>query len=98
LASTESIGKSSQNRDLLILKLGVNHQSNNKPVIWIDGGIHAREWISPATVLYFIQTLVDGVKNNDATIVKLVNTYDWYFLPVANPDGYEYTHTNVSVR
>ncbi|PIO65726.1 hypothetical protein TELCIR_12585, partial [Teladorsagia circumcincta] len=25
-----------------------------KKGIWIDGGIHAREWVSPATVLYFI--------------------------------------------
>lgn len=26
----------------------------SRPSVFIDGGIHAREWIAPATVLYFI--------------------------------------------
>ena len=32
----------------------------------------------------------------DAQVTALMDTYDWYFLPIANPDGYEYTHTSVS--
>ena len=94
-ASIEVIGTSTQGRELRMIKLGVNHQANSKPVIWMDGGIHAREWISPATVSYFIQYLVDGWKANNADVVRLVTVFDWYILPVANPDGYEYTHTNV---
>lgn len=31
----------------------------------------------------------------DANVKHLVQNYDWYFLPVANPDGYEYTFTAV---
>jgi len=31
-----------------------------KPAIWIDGGIHAREWISPAVVTWILHTLVEG--------------------------------------
>jgi hypothetical protein len=27
------------------------------PAIWIDGGIHAREWIAPATILFFVGTV-----------------------------------------
>lgn len=29
-----------------------------KPGIWMDGGIHAREWVSPATVLYMIDQVI----------------------------------------
>lgn len=34
--------------------------------------------------------------NTDPEVKALMDYYDWYFLPVSNPDGYEYTHTNVS--
>ncbi len=28
---------------------------------------------------------------SDSEVAYLVNTYDWYFLPVMNPDGYDFT-------
>ena len=59
----------------------------HKPAIWIDGGIHAREWISPATVTYMIKKLLEEKITNPDLIDKL----DWYFLPVLNPDG-KYLH------
>ena len=57
-------------------------------------GIHAREWISPAVVSYILRELVENYAANQ----DIVDRYDWYILPVHNPDGYEYTHTNVSSR
>merc|ERR1712025_358352 len=32
----------------------------NKPAVWIDGGIHAREWISLATVTWMLKELVEN--------------------------------------
>ena len=92
--SISTIGKSSEGREMNVLRLG---SGNNKNGIWIDGGIHAREWISPATVAYILQTLVDGYKSGDTEIKSLVDSFDWYFLVVVNPDGYEYTHTKVRI-
>ena len=50
--------------------------------------MHAREWISPASVTYIINELVE---NRDAH-GEAVKNVDWYILPVVNPDGYEYSH------
>lgn len=72
-----------------VLKLSTG--GRNKPAIFIDGGIHAREWIAPATVLYMVELLLTGHKN-------LLTNIDWYVLPVLNPDGYEFTHSKSSVR
>ena len=43
----------------------------------------------------FLQLLTQYWTNS--TVREYVDRIDWYFLPVANPDGYEYTHTTVSV-
>lgn len=32
-----------------------------------------------------------------ADVKELLNTYDWYMLPVLNPDGYTYTRGGVSI-
>ena len=63
-----------------------------KPAIWIDGGMHAREWISPASVTYIVKKLIDDDKSK-FTNRHLVENLDWYFLAVANPDGYEWSRT-----
>lgn len=34
----------------------------------------------------------------DADVKRLVDTYDWYFTPVSNPDGYVYTWNSVKYR
>lgn len=55
--------------------------------------MHAREWIGPATSTYILNQLLTS---NDASIKAIAEKYNWYIFPVANPDGYEYTHTTVS--
>lgn len=51
ICSLEIIGKSYEGRALKVIKIGVPRQQP-KPIVWIDAGIHAREWIAPATALY----------------------------------------------
>ena len=60
--------------------------------MWIDGGMHAREWISPASVTYILKKLLDEDKSK-FTNRHLVENLDWYVLAVANPDGYEWSRT-----
>lgn len=74
---------------MLGLKISYNHKP--KPIILIDAGIHAREWIAPAVVLYIIHQLVENSDN-----AKLIENVDWIVIPSLNPDGYEYSHTTVN--
>jgi len=85
-ASTFSVGKTYEGRDMVGLRIG----SGNKPVVWIDGGIHAREWISPATTMYFLNKLLTS---DEPRVAKVLAKYDFYFLPVFNADGYIYTRS-----
>lgn len=64
-----------------------NGNARNK-AIWVDSGIHAREWISPAAVTYFVNNIVENWDEQP----NYVTNINWYVAPVLNPDGYEYTH------
>lgn len=81
------IGVTEEGRGILLAHVGTQ-QSVTKPAIFIEGGIHAREWVSPASVTHIINQLVTNPEYED-----LVNYFDFFILPVANPDGYEYSHT-----
>lgn len=85
-------GKSYEGREIRGVK--VSFKANN-PGVFIEGGIHAREWISPATVMYILNELLTS---KDADIRALAESHDWYIFPSFNPDGYVYTHTMVSLR
>uniref|UniRef100_A0A1I8I7F6 Peptidase_M14 domain-containing protein n=1 Tax=Macrostomum lignano TaxID=282301 RepID=A0A1I8I7F6_9PLAT len=89
--SVEKFGTSYEGRDLKLIKIGDDLPS--KRIIWIDAGIHAREWIAPATALYFIDKIVQGYKSSDSTIKSMLDNFAFYIAPLLNPDGYVYTFT-----
>ena len=70
--------------------LHLEKAGHGKPNIWIEAGIHAREWIAPAMATYIIDQLVNNDK--DGFLSKL----NFHILPSANPDGYEYSRNHVS--
>ncbi|XP_013171378.1 PREDICTED: carboxypeptidase B-like [Papilio xuthus] len=62
----------------------------NKPVIMLQSLLHAREWVTLPVTLYAIEKLVI-----DITDKNLVDNIDWIILPIANPDGYEFSHEHL---
>ena len=86
MVSLQEIGRSTEGRSLKVIKIGKPATDGRvKPAVWIDAGIHAREWISPATALYFINQLVEHPEDPQNRFV--VEQLDLYILPSANPDG-----------
>ena len=85
----ETIGQTAEGRSIHIVK--INSDEINLPKIFIDAGVHAREWISPAATLYLIEKLV---RANARGGWRSISNYQWHIVPLANPDGYEYSHTN----
>ncbi|XP_002741167.2 carboxypeptidase B-like [Saccoglossus kowalevskii] len=92
LAKEFVIGSSYENRVMRALKVG-SESSEVKPAMWVHSGIHAREWVTPATNTWMTNQLLVDYSTNDL-VRTLLDTFDFYILPITNPDGYEYTWTD----
>lgn len=64
---------------------------NNRNVIFIEAGTHAREWITVSTCLNCIYQLTERYTRNIEVLRKL----RFIIVPLVNPDGYEYSRTKV---
>ncbi|KPJ12425.1 Carboxypeptidase A1 [Papilio machaon] len=85
-----SAGKSFEGRDIKYLKISTtNFEDLSKPVVMVQSMLHAREWVTLPVTLYAIEKLVVDITDKD-----LVDKIDWIIVPIANPDGYEFSHTN----
>ncbi|KAL5277840.1 hypothetical protein ACFFRR_002834 [Megaselia abdita] len=88
------VGYSYERRDLKTILITNGDGVKNKKVIFVDAGMHAREWISPSTGLYVIQQLVENFEENK----HLLEKYDWVVMPMINADGYEFTRSSPDNR
>ncbi|XP_004922815.1 carboxypeptidase B [Bombyx mori] len=79
-------GVTDQNRPLVYLKIS-RATTAIRPVVIIEAGIIPNEWITIPAVLNTVDRILEGSAYLDA--------FDWIVVPVVNPDGYEYTHTNL---
>ena len=68
--------------------LQIGKAGKGKPNIWIEAGIHAREWIADAMGTFLIQKLL-----HDPAAKHLIDNLNVHVIPTANPDGYEYSRS-----
>ncbi len=93
LVTRYSIGQSVQGRDIYGFTISAPGGPGDKPAILLNGCQHAREWISPMTVMFIADQLVQGY-GTDPDVTSLVDGCDFHIIPVVNPDGYEYSRSS----
>ncbi|GAB0100160.1 zinc carboxypeptidase [Sergentomyia squamirostris] len=81
----DTVGQSYEGRPIKVVKISYGP---GRPGIVIEAHIHAREWISSATVTYVINELL---RSNDPEVRNMAESIDWYIIPIMNPDGVEFT-------
>lgn len=94
LITTEIIGNSTEGRPLRIVNISLNGRgivNGSRPIIFIDAGIHAREWVAHHAALYILKQLIE----NREQYKFILQAVDFVILPVVNPDGYQYTRDAV---
>ncbi|MEV0155913.1 M14 family zinc carboxypeptidase [Micromonospora sp. NPDC050686] len=95
LAKLETIGTTVQGKPILAVKVTKNARSvpdGTRPAVLYASNQHAREWITPEMTRRLLHHYLDNY-GKDQEITSLVDTRELWFLPVANPDGYDHTFT-----
>ena len=91
------IGTTLQGREILALKVtqgARDKPDGSRPAVLFSATQHAREWIATEIDRRLMYHYVNGWKNNDKQIKNLLKGTELWFVPVMNPDGYQYTFTN----
>ncbi|CAG9799908.1 unnamed protein product [Chironomus riparius] len=89
LVKLEVIGKSYLNQSIYGVRVSKNQEFGLNPIIFIDAGTHAREWAGIQSAFYFLHQLVE----NSTIHNDLLDNVDYVFVPVVNPDGFQYSFT-----
>ncbi|MGB9664994.1 MAG: M14 family zinc carboxypeptidase [Ignavibacteria bacterium] len=93
ITERQAIGYSIENRPIWMVKISDNPDLNeNEPQVLYTALHHAREPQGMMTIIYYMYYLLEkyGI---DPEVTYLVNNREIYFIPVVNPDGYEYNRT-----
>ena len=88
-----SIGNSVESRPIYMVKISDNADiDENEPELLYTALHHAREPQSMMQMIYFMYYLLENY-NTNPSVQYIVNNREMYFIPVLNPDGYEYNRT-----
>ncbi|XP_019501653.1 PREDICTED: carboxypeptidase A1 [Hipposideros armiger] len=90
LVSKFQIGSTYEGRPIYVLKFSTG--GNNRPAIWIDTGIHSREWVTQASGIWFAKKITQDY-GQDTSLTTILDNMDIFLEIVTNPDGFAFTHS-----
>lgn len=84
-----SIGKSVQNRDLLVLEISENVKDRRvgEPMVKYVANMHGDETVGRELLIFLAEYLVRNY-GRDERVTRLVNYTDIHLMPSMNPDGF----------
>ncbi len=83
--------------DLRVLKLTNNATTGSKPKLFVNAGIHAREYATTPLVLEFARRLLNGY-GVDADATWILDHHEIHLLLATNPDGRKKAETGLLWR
>ncbi len=78
--------------NLTAIKLTNNQTTGNKPIFFLQAGIHARELVPPEMATRFIEYLLSNY-GKDADATWLLDEHQIIVIPIINPDGRKIAET-----
>lgn len=88
-----SVGTTIEGRPIYMVKISDNPTvSENEPQVLYTALHHAREPESMEQMIFFMFYLLENY-GTDPEATYLVNNREMYFIPVINPDGYQYNYS-----
>jgi len=88
------VGDTHEGRDILAVRLTQGAQGQplgGRPAVLYQGTTHAREWISTEVTMRLLKWFIDQNQSGNREVRRLLQTTQLWFVPVLNPDGYQYT-------
>lgn len=91
ITEVEHMGTSSEGRQIRGLRVTSEEHLGQEtlPVIFVTAGTSARDWI---TVMAAVNLIHELTEHHD-DYQNIVDNIEWFIIPVANPDGYEFSRT-----
>lgn len=86
LLTTQVIGKSVDNRNIIAIKIG-----NGETEIFFNGSHHAREWLTTSLLMNMIdcycKAYVENERVGNYDVKDILDKTSIWFVPMVNPDG-----------
>ena len=90
MVSRVALGNSLQGNAVWAIRIASPGSAATKPAFFFFALQHSREWVTGMAAMYIAEQLASG-NNADPQTARALQTYQFFIVPIANPDGYKYT-------